>query len=55
LGVNSIKMPATKYYELEDLIHKNVDDGGSHFEQGRFERLYLSFFGIKIEVYEDDV
>ena len=55
LGVQSVKMPATKYYKLEDLIRKNVDDGGSHFVPARYDRLYLSFFGIKIEVYEDDV
>lgn len=54
LGVKSVKMPATKYYKLEDLIRKNVDDGGSHFVPARYDRLHLSFFGVKLEVYEDE-
>ena len=50
MGVTSVKIGRKKLSELEDLVDKNTDDGGSHNMRAMYGRRLLTFYGVRVEI-----
>lgn len=50
MGVTEVRIPLRKYYELQDMIAENTDDGGSHNQHMVYDRKLLTFYGIRVEI-----